>query len=78
MTDEKIREVLKIYHKRLTEYPVYVGSRREHLLNMIPQMYEFLEEGRREKVFRWLGFIQGGLWALGEYTIAEMKEHNRP
>jgi hypothetical protein len=30
-----------------------------------------------EKIMRWVVFIQGILWGLGEYTIDDLKEHNR-
>jgi len=30
------------------------------------------------EVYRWLGFIQGVLWASKAYTLAELKDHNRP
>ncbi|MGE0366986.1 MAG: hypothetical protein AB7Q00_14760 [Phycisphaerales bacterium] len=30
-----------------------------------------------EKAMRWLGFIQGALWALGIKTIEDLKEDNK-
>jgi hypothetical protein len=30
-----------------------------------------------EKSNRWLGFIQGVLWLHGDYTLDQLKEHNR-
>lgn len=35
-------------------------------------------DSRREKVMRWLGFIQGALWAHGIQTIATSKDDNKP
>lgn len=86
MTDEKILEVLDLYQRNLEKIYVYEGERLHkrpedclhHCLDMIPQMRQFLKEGRREKVFRWLGFIQGVLWCEGVYTIEQMKDHNKP
>jgi len=49
---------------------IYCGCFGEYLF--------FVKEGRRRKANRWLGFVQGFLWANGIYTIEEMKEHNRP
>lgn len=49
-----------------------------HAFSMIDKIEEFLNEDRIEKAFRWLGFIQGCLWATGWYTIEELKNHNRP
>lgn len=38
----------------------------------------FIEvEVRIEKANRWLGFIQGVLWAENVFTIEELKAHNR-
>lgn len=31
----------------------------------------------RDKIMRWLGFIQATLWAAGFYTIEKMKNDNR-
>lgn len=33
---------------------------------------------KREKLMRWLGFMQGVLYAKGLYTIDEMRAHNKP
>ena len=64
----------------------------EHLLMMIPTMRLMLDEVEacgyqperfidkvrlREKFMRWLGFLQGALYAEGIYTIEQMKDHNR-
>jgi hypothetical protein len=35
-------------------------------------------EERMDKVFRWLGFMQGVLWTLDVYTLDELKAHNMP
>lgn len=32
---------------------------------------------KTEKAMRWLGFIQGALWANCVYPIAALKEHSR-
>lgn len=42
------------------------------------QAKTYVNEGRMEKAFRWLGFIQGALWMLGLYSIEEMANHNKP
>lgn len=88
MSDQKILQVLDLYETEITK-ALIVGYHRSgrvsgrlaeftHLHDMIPKMRAFLAEGRREKVFRWLGFMQGALWVLDVYTIEEMADHNRP
>lgn len=80
MTDKKINKVLDLYHsKLLIDGPKNIPDKKfAHLLEMFPQMKTFLERGRREKVFRWLGFLQGVLFAFDYYTIDDMANHNRP
>ena len=80
MTDEKIMSVLALYEDRLRGLTSGPSGTKTivHLLGMIPKIGAFLDEGRREKAFRWLGFMQGVLYALGHYTIEQMAEHNRP
>ncbi|HUC88977.1 MAG TPA: hypothetical protein VMR49_03025 [Candidatus Paceibacterota bacterium] len=48
----------------------------EHCYGMLEEMEKFMEENRMDKVFRWLGFIQGVLWSQKIYTIADLKKHN--
>jgi len=49
-----------------------------HLKYVCIQGQKFLDEGHAEKSMRWLGFIQGVLWARGMYTLDDLKNHNRP
>jgi hypothetical protein len=49
-----------------------------HLRWMIAEARTMLADGRREKVMRWLGFIQGTLWAMGVSSIDSLKDANRP
>lgn len=48
-----------------------------HCYSMIPRMEQFMAEGRIDKAVRWLCFIQGVLFRCGEFTIDQMREHNR-
>lgn len=50
----------------------------EHCHAMLDEMEQFTREGRMEKVFRWLGFVQGVLWLSGSFTLNELKNHSRP
>ena len=49
-----------------------------HCHGMLDNMEGFVAEGRMEKVFRWLGFIQGCVWSTSHYTLEDLKNHNRP
>lgn len=51
--------------------------RLDHLRFMCEMIEILADKGEMEKVFRWLGFLQGALWMIGAYTINEMAEHNR-
>lgn len=83
MTDKKILELLDGYEKKLNSLdtsiyePVDV-KKLVHASEMIPKMKTFLAEGRREKVFRWLGFLQCVFWMLEAYSIDELAAHSRP
>jgi hypothetical protein len=52
-------------------------SADSHLFWMLTVIPEMLADGRREKVMRWLGFIQGALWRAGDADINELKCMNR-
>lgn len=48
-----------------------------HCHLMLAKIEQFINDGKLEKAFRWLGFIQGCLWCTGLYTINDMREDNR-
>lgn len=89
MTPEQVQRAIQKYRKqfemlgiRPQEFPheKLVSSPQlilEHCYGMLDQMEAFLDEGRLEKVFRWLGFIQGCLWAQGVYSLDALKGDNR-
>ena len=56
-------------------------EQRHHLAHMLDRMEEMLDITKFpvtnwDKFNRWLGFVQGCLWNLGEYTLNEMRDHN--
>lgn len=89
MTNEKILEVVERYRTRLADvdpypyefgladrYPsVWCGNSKAK--SMLDQIVVFVNEGRIEKAFRWLGFVQGVLWRNGKYSIEDMANYNR-
>jgi len=85
----RVLEILEIYEKLLVKRgakpvkmergnPFSREKSLDHLLSMIPQMREFAVSGKKDKLFRWLGFMQGVLWMNGIFTIEQLKNHNRP
>ena len=57
------------------------GEQRHHLAHMLDRMEEMLDTKvspvtNWDKFNRWLGFVQGCLWNLGERTLNEMREDN--
>lgn len=90
MTSEKVLEVIETYRKLFVDrnigkidYPhdeLLDGEAHglEHCHGMLDKMGEFVHEGRMEKAFRWLGFVQGTLWALRIFPLTDLKNHNRP
>lgn len=47
-----------------------------HILWMCDQVDKFIEEGRNDKLNRWIGFMQGVMWMTGLATIDEMRTMN--
>jgi len=80
MKDEKIIAAANKYEKEIRELIFFncVARDLRHLEWMTKQIPKFITAGRKEKANRWLGFIQGALWADNIYTIEQMKEHNKP
>jgi len=88
----KVREVLSLYRQKFLELNIEVRDfpheellsssthhqSLSHCCGMLEKMEAFIEEGRMDKAFRWLGFIQGVLWTTGLYTLEELKNHSRP
>jgi len=58
---------------------------RAHVLWMCHEIQDFCDEALEadaqsfelEKAHRWLGFVQGVLWLLGDKTIDQMRDDNR-
>jgi len=50
----------------------------EHALWMCEEGKKLVDENRIEKAMRWLGFVQGAIWAAMSATIEDMKKVNMP
>jgi hypothetical protein len=49
-----------------------------HLLFMCVEGQKLVDEEKVEKAMRWLGFLQGVLWANSWFCLDELKNHSRP
>lgn len=90
MDDNKILAVVDLYRRYFQKQGIAAvdfphgkkpKSRHEilgHCLGMLDKMESFIKQDRREKTFRWLGFIQGCLWTLRCYCLRDLANHNRP
>jgi hypothetical protein len=92
MTSDKVLEVIQVYrkkfesmryqkiecphNKKVEQHEPWVAL--NHCYNMLETMEGFVREGRMDKVFRWLGFVQGVLWVNGVYSLEELKNHSKP
>lgn len=89
MNDAKILKVVQIYRNFFNEkgiepidYPheLILDSIEHglaHCYGMLEKIEQFVKEGRRDKAFRWLGFIQGVVWATSHYSLEQLMNHNR-
>ena len=91
MTKEQIGTLLRLYSEKLQGMhipprslsltavlgPDSTGAALAHCHQMLTEMEVFLAEDRMDKLFRWLGFVQGCFWSAGLFTIDQMREHNR-
>lgn len=62
--------VLHVIEKKNATAPLL-----SHIHYMCLEAEKLLKENRFEKATRWLGFVQGVLWAAGVYTLDDLKEH---
>lgn len=91
MTDEKMLEALDAAEASLQKFwngkkiprirsmdAVLPWNRSMHIGWMIWMVREFIDGDRRDKAQRWLGFIQGALWAMCIMTVENAKRANMP
>ena len=89
MTRDPLEKTLRFYLTRWqlhyaperldTETLFPAGDRSKamkHAMWMCSLALDFIKEGRFDKAFTWLGFVQGTLWACGHYSIDEMRAHS--
>lgn len=81
-TVEKYRREFKRREIRKADYPherplLRTQPALEHCHGMLDKIEAFIQAGRMEKAMRWLGFVQGVLFATGVFTIENLKSDNR-
>lgn len=74
MTDETILTALDRCSELAVDLP---DEARAKIADMVERARGFLADGRREKVMRWLGFMQGVLWSHG-VDLETLKRMNMP
>ena len=88
MTFEKTRSVIRDYASDFRNaghrpdradlsQPLAWMTAKNHLLWMCEEALTW-DESRKEKMMRWLGFIQGVLAIVEQKPIQELKEANAP
>jgi hypothetical protein len=76
MNDEHILKLLDYYEQEICNIP-YCGPYLSHLKTMFNPMRAMIYEKQHDKFNRWLGFVQGVLYANGIFSIDQMRNHNR-
>lgn len=87
MTIEKLLKVIERY-KDILQYHDAIQYQEDRFIDkgtdaykhwrwMLDQMPQLIADGKIDKAMRWLGFIQGGFWALGIMPISTLKSDNR-
>jgi len=75
MTQEQMQYAIEEMRKYVSAFVPYDN----HLHKMIPQMEEMSQHNdyaTREKLMRWIGFMQGALWMRGDYTVDDFRAMN--
>lgn len=76
MTRDQVLKACRHAEKCLLHSDLKVSQRGRHVHYMIGRIPAFIAENRTEKAMRWLGFVQGYLWANNLATIEDMKKVN--
>lgn len=68
--DDRRADISDLAPSIVLNHLLFMCEEAKHLLNSSPD--------KREKVMRWLGFVQGSCWCLGLITLEDGKDMNRP
>lgn len=89
MTPEKVKEAFDACRREVrlsvdaeradpTRCYTYAPPILKHVCWMCIEGKKLVDEGRIEKAMRWLGFVQGVLFARGLVSIEQLKNTNKP
>jgi hypothetical protein len=89
MTDDRVRDACKLYFEKLANFgpatklpdlgfPRDKDECMRHVRWMALETSKFVDEGKREKAMRWLGWMQAALTIHGIYPISDTMRHNMP
>lgn len=74
-------EPVKVYDVYPSGWSGNETTAKDHVLWMLNELERMemqdMEPGSRDKISRWLGFVQGVLWSTGLYTLDELREQTR-
>lgn len=74
-------KLLKIPREKSGDYDKCIRSKYKtssHCHYMLYEMDNLLSDNKIEKVFRWLGFIQGCLFSFGLRSLEDLKNDSAP
>ena len=78
MTRDQILKVCRLYKEKLEKRNNNEIKGHRHILHMLDEIQRMvIIQTELDKAYRWLGFVQGVLWAEQVYTIDEMRKHNK-
>ena len=75
MTQEQNQYVIA----QMRKYIIAFVPVENHLHAMLPQMEEMSQHNdyaTREKLMRWIGFMQGALWMRGDFSVDDFRTMN--
>lgn len=82
MSDERLNKLFEYYGARSASrrdgYLDYIHHHKVCDLCTRALAPDMQTPERREKRMRWLGFVQGVLYAIGDFSVDELKDHSRP
>ena len=77
MRNERLAEVRPLYEEQMSATwgpSLNEQLQEDHIAWMCTEAQKFINVGEFDKANRWLGFIQGYLWAHGCFSINDLRD----